>query len=813
MPEGRISMVVALVALLAGAALTVKGFVTTDLTILASHLWFLVPALVLIGAIARVTTLSPYLLAAVLACILAVSANVMWSLIVVIGFGLASIVLGDVFLRLIGVNSPSHTERLLAGLGFYGSVVGLIAHFPISYAGAYGVALVLPILLGRSKLLLYWADLKAAFGQQTEDRQPIEEVLVATAIGALALTHFAVALMPELGHDALAMHLFVPGHMAARHQWGFDASTYVWAVMPMLGDWLYTFGYMLAGEPAARLTNLGFILVVGWLVREIALWAGASRRGSAWALLLFLSTPLTFTESSTLFIESSWAAFILCGALSVFRLYSGARDVRSDILLAGLMLGFASATKAVSLTMLPALAVPLLIGIRKWPRDGLMPAIGKGIGLLVLSGGIPYATAWFKTGNPVFPFFNKIFKSPFWPSVNFESPLFQQGFSWDTAYRIAFESGKYLESYPGAGGFQWLLLLCPVLILLAFRKSWAALVLIAVALLGVAMVFHQTSYLRYVFPMLALLCAGIAVVMADTGHWTKHVWWGAGGVAVVLNSMFLFAGSPSYANFSLLGAALSDSARTSFLNSRLPLRNAVVTINQLNDGKSRVAFFSQPMAAGLNSDALYPNWYNHTFQAELFAAKTDGDVAAALTGRGVIYVAADSNWPQWKQFPLLKALLFKITDPVADIGTVSVRRLRSDSRYLTEMLRNPDLATTDGWSIGGTAKHIPESGSVVVTVSSPIAQAIAVYPGRKYMNSVSARCSASGEKTSVRAQVNWLDGSGKFITTNIRTFECGSDWRTEVQEVVAPPDARTAIVYGSGHTEIAIELTSISFRQ
>ena len=37
------------------------------------------------------------------------------------------------------------------------------------------------------------------------------------------------------------------------------SATYVWAVMPMLGDWLFSVGYMLGGETAARLINVGFI--------------------------------------------------------------------------------------------------------------------------------------------------------------------------------------------------------------------------------------------------------------------------------------------------------------------------------------------------------------------------------------------------------------------------------------------------------------------------------------------------------------------------------------------------------------------------
>ncbi len=40
------------------------------------------------------------------------------------------------------------------------------------------------------------------------------------------------------------MHLLIPAYLETKHQWSFDVTTYAWAAMPMLGDWIFSLGYM-----------------------------------------------------------------------------------------------------------------------------------------------------------------------------------------------------------------------------------------------------------------------------------------------------------------------------------------------------------------------------------------------------------------------------------------------------------------------------------------------------------------------------------------------------------------------------------------
>jgi len=740
----------------------------------------------------------------VAACVIAIFTGTVWPLLVTIWFAFASYVLGRAILDLLKIdkeNLPNITAALV-GAGTYGTAVGLLAHFPINYPSLYGLALAAPVVLG-------WRSVYEAVRSLGQNcTAPSEAKWHDLAIALVALVHFSVALMPEVGHDALAMHLFIPGHLATRHEWGYDVTTYVWAVMPMMGDWLFSIGYMLAGETAARLINVGFIFVMSWLVRDLVMWAGGSAIGARWAVLLFLTTPLTFTESSSLFIESVWATFIVAGSLSVFKLLQRNNDQSAHLPVAGFLLGGALATKAVTFTILPVLLLLLVLRYRTWGQRKLIGAIALGLVLFIAVGGIPYATAWHLTGNPVFPFFNQIFKSPFWPAVAFEAPaVFGKGLTWDVIYQATFHTERFLESKPGAPGFQWVLLFLPALLMLLIYRHHRGVILFAVAGLCIALTFQSLAYLRYIFPSFAWIAAGIGVALSAVyteAAFIRRVLSIVGLTVVFLNLVFFKSGT-YYGDLSLQ-PLLSQSGRESYLNNRLPIRNAIELVNQLNAGHAPVAVFSSPLTAGLNSDALYSNWYNHQFQAKVTEATTSDHFARLLMSKGVYYVILDSSWGAADKRKVIEGA----TEKISEQGSITVRKLKSSYQFQTELLKNHDFSSYDGWSLPSDM-HEQQPGRITVSVSSPALQLVSVVAGRRYQNSVMAIC--RDQPTQGRVQVNWLDSKSNFISTVIQVFDCTPSETTHFMEVSAPRSASIAVVYASGHTSIPIIFSEVSFKQ
>lgn len=800
-----------LVLLLAGIVATVTGLQQLSWHSIAALRWdALRPyAVVLAGGMLFVEVGSRWLsihriaVGAIAAAAIALATGTAGASLVVAWIALSSYVLGSTVLTVWTKhpdNKPSALIAMLVGAVIYGSLIGLAAHRPVNYPGVYAFALALPVALG-------WRHVCAALmSMRTFARSKSTSWLDLLIVG-VALLHFVVGLMPETGHDALASHLFIPAHLAARHAWGFDVSLYAWAVMPMMGDWLFSLGYMLAGEEGARLVNVGFVLATCFLVRELVLWAGGSRAGAKWGALLLLTTPLTLLESSSLYIESVWAAFAVAGSLSLFRALQRDGQHAADIRSAAILLGGALAAKAITLAILPGLLIVFLLRFRAWTSKASAGRFARALGLFAMVGCIPYFAAWVITRNPLFPYFNEIFRSKLWPLSNFQDSRWTKGFKWDTLYQATFHTETFLESWPGASGFQWLLLLLPAVVLVARKGKQRALAILFVGAASAVITFQSIAYLRYIFPAFVLMVALIAAAFSQSEiAWPtgRRVLWIAGAFVVLLNLLFLKSGT-HYADI-LAQPLLSQTGREAFLRERLPIRSAVDVVNKLNLDDSRVAVFSSPLGAGLHADALYPSWYNPNFERAVTAADSADSMAKALVLAGGDYLILDSSWGTSAQ----RKLIEEVSDPVTAFSPIAVRRVKDQYRFAQELLRNPEFATDDGWYLPPGMSSRRADG-ISVNVTAVATQQVPVVAGRRYKNSARSVCET--QPTQGRLQVNWMDAKGRFIGTNIQVFECVAQATTYSMEVRAPRKAATAVIYASGQTDIPVTFSEVSFKQ
>jgi hypothetical protein len=504
---------------------------------------------------------------------------------------------------------------------------------------------------------------------------------------------------------------------------------------------------------------------------------------------------------------------VVAGVFSVLKVCFEKQLAGEQLLLGGCLLGFALATKAVTLPLLPAVLLLLLWKQKHWLRNNSTPWQWQtGVLLFLALGAIPYVTAWWLTENPTFPFFNAIFKSPLWAPVNFEASAFGKGIPWDVLYAVTFDSGRFLEGQAGAGGFQWLLLFAPLSYGLLIARHAKAAVLLFFSLSTVFLVFHSTSYLRYIFPAYAMLSGLIGLGLGMTEVWPRllHRWFNVlGFFTFFLGTVFLTSGA--FHGASSWKSIWSPQARTQFLETRLPIRNAVALVNMLNTGKRPVAFLSEPLSAGLDADALYVSWYNVGMQTPYFAAKTEAELARVLMDKNVEFLVNDKGWNAYGNLTAEQlALISAVSDLVWQQGPVSVRKLKASYQHGTEYLRNANFEGPEDWNMPQPALYDGATQSVKVTVASPATQSFSVISGRTFINTVRARC--LDQKTQGRLQVNWSDVKGAFIQTHIDVFDCTPDWQDYAMKVTAPPGAVTATVFASGHTPVALAFKSVSFK-
>lgn len=801
-------------AVLSGAAFTAYGwFAREERWRTAQHLTYfaVLLAVVLVGmAVGWRRRLRALPVGIVAAAVMAGAFGQLGALALVAWFAFSCVLLGRLVLR--RWPQVGDVECALVGMVGYGTVVGLLVAWPVNFSGVYALLLALPPLLARAEAAALVARVRGWFAAE---RSPgavgwLEEGIGA-AVAAIALVHMLVAAMPESGHDALVSHLMMPARIAFRGVWEFDVTAHAWAVMPALGDWLYTIGYMLAGESGARFVNLASVLLLGRLVFDTARWLGAERSAALASVLLLLTTPLTLTETSSLFIEGSWSCCVVGAAMAVLRAIArGTADAErgGQLFVAGLLAGGGMAAKMVTMLALPWLGLLLLVRWRTWWSQH-RPAMGAAVLAFAVVGCQPYVRALWLTGNPVFPFFNALFRSPYYPPENFVAPaIFDHGVTWDVLYRMTFDSGRYLEALPGAAGFQWLLLVVPAMLGFVAAGHRRALALAGFAAATMALVFVQTAYLRYVFPTFAIASALAGAALAGALPRSRGgVLLAASAVVTVVLNLVCFS-TGGYSHHVSLRTLVDRQAMDRQFTERQPLRAAIRLVNECNRRMAPVALFGPAMAADLHADVLTPNWYNPTFANAVREATTPDALGELLASRRVRHLLLAASWQDEASRELVRA----VSNEVQALGEVSVRVLDERYRFRRELLRGGRFDDATAWEVAPEAR--PEAGrGVVVSVAAPAVQKVEVAGGREYRVQAQVQRVDPLAPTNARLQVAWLDARGRTVDLHIQVFACQAEATAPSMDVVAPPGAVAALVYATGHSASPVRFLELSFRQ
>ncbi len=535
--------------------------------------------------------------------------------------------------------------RLAAGLAAIVGVVQVAVHFPVNVRWAYVLVLAGATWAGRATLARDARRLMDAL-----DAPPDAGAgrLATAALVVVLAAHTAVGAVPEAGADALAVHLTVPVQVASHGQWGFDFRALVWALTPMGADWLYTVADLVAGEAAAKLVNVALLVAVALLVRTYA------RRtlGAPAATLLVAAAaaaPIAFQESLSLWVENLLTLFLLAAATVAARAWSAPRS--GDAVAFALCAGGAFATKSLAFVALPlALAFGMRIAVS---RDGIGARLGRlaaGAAVFGVVGLAPYVYAYAVTGNPLFPFFNDVFKSPFYGG-RFVDERWIGHWSPEILYQMTFRSSLFGELYDGAFGFHHLLLLGAGLVAALWRwPRAAALVLLATAA-ALAGFVHGTQYIRYLYPFLwaaVVLEAEALGTVAEAAPWLRRGALALTAAAGAANIAFLATGFYLLRDFPV-DAALLPEARERFVFDEAPYRRFNETVNAAAGPAARVLYLTEPYGACLTGTPIYSNWHHPDLAARL-DADTPEAVAAIMKDERVshVVIARDQELPAFR---------------------------------------------------------------------------------------------------------------------------------------------------------------------
>lgn len=328
--------------------------------------------------------------------------------------------------------------------------------------------------------------------------------------------------MPSLNYDDNSGHLILANQMLSSGYYRMDVSTHVGAVSPWFNNVLHACLSVISGGEARSAVGTLWLLFGCTGSYRVARSLSADTPTALLAAALYASHPLTAYFGTTLQVDGASAACLLhLLSCTLDALKANARATTPALF--GALMGILAAMKITNMVYLAPMAIALLwqFGRQRKFRDILvMGSVAAAVA------GSSYAYAQVVTGNPLFPFYNAIFRSPYMPAVNFADTRWHSGVSLTAPWDITFATSEFMEAYPGAAGLALVALAGGFVLALVERSraSVAALICAAVGLF----VFWQVQYLRYVFPAVAVLATISAVVLV------RHVGHRVGFAAIVL---------------------------------------------------------------------------------------------------------------------------------------------------------------------------------------------------------------------------------------------------------------------------------------
>ena len=613
-----------------------------------------------------------------------------------------------------GLRLPDEATCLERNLYGYALGLGLLAYAMLALGLLHGLYPLVGWLLVAALALLGGLSHRAMAGELRDALRGIRLTPWVWAVTALFALLAAIPLIgvwtpPTLTRewDSLSYHLADPKIYLAAHciyalPWESHSN------FAFTSEMWYLFGLMEGGVPLAKLFH--FSCGVGAC---LAVYAFGRRHLTAQigllAALLLASTPLILWEAGTAYADLAPAFFGTLALLAVANGIAGREECW--LRLGAVLMGLTLSTKATSLTTLALLAVGLLfwrLRVLKQKPATAMGALAVWCLLAFVIGSPWYVKSTVYTGNPVYPFYYKLFGGRGFNAAlaaNYDASNANFGVTYDTKTT----DPKAVRSPDMAALAPWnltmyllpghplsntafrpfndflvpIIALSPILLACLFFPafSWGAPAIVkALGLyaLGVGAFWMLTSQqVRYLLPALPVLC----LLAAWVGARAWAVRWLAGhalaGLAVC---------SLAFSSYASLGLAAQEArvvfgqqSRNDYITHNFAAYPAMQFINTQLPPGAKVVFYGNPFGFYCDKPYLWGD-AQHSTVIPYDQMHSADDLRAELQRLGVThilinrrYFALDSPAPDARW---VSALTARLGPPVFDAHGVAIYELK-----------------------------------------------------------------------------------------------------------------------------------------
>lgn len=525
--------------------------------------------------------------------------------------------------------------KSLCGLVVIGGLTGWLLPFPIHDTRVYFLIVSLVLVLRREPLVR--SGRRMSSDAASLIRQHPLTSSVAILLGGVATVGLW---LPTVNYDDQSYHLIMPNQLLLDGYYHLDVSTQVWALAPWLGDVIHSWSALLVGDASRASAGLLWLVLGAVGAFRLALVLGASTRVSVVAAVVYATHPLTTYFGSTMQVDGPLAVVLMHFAAY---LVPSAGEVKSPWIL-GSLIGAALSLKVTSTVFLFG---PCLYLAWQGLRGRQYGWLAKVILASVIIGGSSYFYSFVVTGNPVFPLYNAVFESPYFPPINFADDRWHVGLNISSLWDITFHTDRYMEAYPGAAGLSMLALVGGIVVAATSNgaKRWLSLWFLAAGII----MFAQVQYFRYAFPCIAVLCTISVASISLLGNVRRE---GAALTAVWIIVIL---------NLSLLGTTswiVRDGTWNALIREGREYRAAILTraapteplLNRLSQRKPKactlIADPGQPFIGALPGQAISTAWYDPQSQRALIWS--NGDLSGdrweqTLRAMGVSHLLLERN--------------------------------------------------------------------------------------------------------------------------------------------------------------------------
>ena len=279
----------------------------------------------------------------------------------------------------------------LGGFGILGSALFLVGQFaftPLSIAliVATCVLLTVPRILRRA----------GKNGGATPAIAVIPAIIIAFVLALTGIAGLA-DITGDWGNDAVAYHLLGP-RVWLREGVVRPVVDNCHTAFPATTEMLFGALLQLGGPHGPGLFAIPSLLLLALVVAALGTRIGLDHKEAWWSAAFVISMPAVYAGAHTAFVDALYASFVLAAARVAF---DAARP--RDYVAAGLLSGFAIATKYTGLLALVALAVPMAIRSRGMPRRSAVLWSMVAVATALLIGAPVYARNWIFLGSPIYP--------------------------------------------------------------------------------------------------------------------------------------------------------------------------------------------------------------------------------------------------------------------------------------------------------------------------------------------------------------------------------------------------------------------------